>query len=106
MGVSAVMCEAEKVECPRPRTTSPGPFFSEPSELHQSRLCCFQLQMKLSQSFSHCLEEPFGILAMLEARQKVIRIAKVIGSSPARALEPSLKPQVKRVMQVHIGQQW
>src|SRR5713226_1566459 len=53
--VSAVMREAEEVKCLRPLSTAPRPFFSEPTELQQSRLGCFQLQMKLRQPFPNSL---------------------------------------------------
>ena len=92
------MREAEEVKRLWLLPTSLGSFFSEPSKLQQSRLCCFQFQMKLCQPFSQFLKEPFSILAMLEAGQKVVRITKVIGFSPARPFEPSRKPQVQRVM--------
>src|SRR5262245_6681385 len=104
--VSAIMREAKKVERSRLFSTWFGPFFGEASELQQFRLAWFYFQMKLRQPVCHFAVEPFGIIAILEAGQKVVCVAKVVGLSPAPWPELLFKPHVERVVQVHVGEQW
>src|SRR5260370_527228 len=77
--------------------------FRKPPKANQLRLAWFYLQVELFQPRFHLPKKTLCVFAILKARQKVIRKAKVIGLPSTLATEASLEPKVERVMQIHVG---
>jgi len=67
----------------------------ESSELDQLRLARLYLQMELAQPRSQFLQKPRGLLSILKACQKIVRIPEIVGFSSTGLPKYPLEPQVQ-----------
>jgi hypothetical protein len=75
-------------------------------ELDQSRLSGVQFQTELRQPLSKLAEKPFGFRPAFEAHHKIVGIADDNYLAHGHFPAPSFYPQVKDIVQVHVGEQW
>jgi len=78
----------------------------EPPKLDQSRFVGVQNQSEPDEAFPKLVQEPFGLVAMLESHDEIIGITHDNDIARSELRPPLLNPQVEDVVQVHVGQQW
>src|ERR1017187_3664482 len=90
---------------PQKRETLRLPFSPRPalpcgvwSELDQPRLPRMQFQPELCQPFPKFLEEPFGLVAVLETPHQIVRVANGHPFALPHFFPPYLDPQIENVM--------
>jgi hypothetical protein len=97
------MGKAQEVE--RFRLTLPATLpivGGEPSELDQSRLVGMQGQAELRKAIPQVVQEPFGLVTMLEPQDEIVRVAYDDDVALCGSLSPLLDPQVEDVVEEHI----
>jgi len=77
----------------------------EAPELDQPRLLGMQRQSKGLQPLGHLPVKLLGVVAELEPRNPVIGIPHHDDLAPGVSIPPLARPQVKRIVQVDVGQQ-
>ncbi len=75
------------------------------TEVHHSSLVSSQLQAVLFESELKHLKEGRGVLFILECADEIIRVSNETRLASYVSLHHLLKPQVKCVVQVHVGEQ-
>lgn len=101
------MREAEKVESfGLSITTLPALSGREATEPDQPGLRRMQCQIKQTQPFLEFFKKRLSLVLTLEADNGVVRIADDDDISGRRPRTPTMDPQVIRVMQVDVRQDW
>jgi hypothetical protein len=75
-----------------------------PAERDDPRLVRRHLQPELPQPLTHFLLEPFRVHLMLKRAHEIVRVVNQARLAPASWLDHLVKPQVQRIVSIHIGQ--
>jgi hypothetical protein len=75
-------------------------------EVHHSRLVSSQLEAELSEPKLESLEEGLGVSLILKCANEVIGVSDQTRFPLRVGLHHFLKPQIKRLVQVHMGEHW
>ena len=105
-GFAAAMRESQKVKGLRFSLSSATAVASGIApEFNQSRLLWMQRQSKYLEPFSHVSLEAFGVALVLKPGNPIIGVAHDDDIAYRMARSPLFHPQVKRIVQVDVGQQ-
>ena len=77
----------------------------KPAKFNHFGFGWFHFQIELAQSFTLFFAKPFRILSILETGYVIIGITNQSGKTGAALAEYLLKPEVKGIVKVDIGQQ-
>src|SRR5690242_4737598 len=98
--------EAQEGESLRlPEASPPAVLRRISTELDQSGLLQVETQRKLLKSRTHRVEEPTGVGLSLKADDDVIRKTEDDYIAGRLALSPTLRPEIKDIVQVDVGEQ-
>src|ERR1700730_850338 len=102
----AVMRESEKIERLRlPKASSLTACYCMPSELDEPRLIGMKTEPKLRKASREVREEPLRVLRMLEADDRIVRIADDDHLTRRLALAPPADPQVIDIVEVDVSEE-
>ena len=102
--LSTNVSEAQKVE--RLTATPTLPFASgcaTAAELDQAGLVGVQVQAKLVHPGSQGIQADFGVLFMLKANDKIVRVADNYALPFGMSLTPLVNPQVENIVKENVG---
>lgn len=75
------------------------------TELDQARFAFVQLQVELGEPRAEFIQTRRRLAVVLETDHEVVRITHYHHIAAAAVFPPPLDPQVKHIMQVHVGKQ-
>jgi hypothetical protein len=81
------------------------PLSCEAAKLDQARLGWVQFQTKLGKALPQCLQELLGFMPLCESHDDVVNVPDETDIPQALALTPSVRPQIKHIMEVDVGRQ-
>src|SRR5262245_46459643 len=100
------MREAQKVEAlglAQPPLLPP--LSCEAAELDQARLVWVHFQSEVGKALPQCLQELLSFLTLFEPHDDVIDIPDEANIAQALPLTPSVRPQIKHIMEVDVSRQ-
>lgn len=104
---STAVCETEKVECFRlSHATLPALLRRESSKSDQPRFIRVKFQFEFGKTLSHGCQKPSCFAFVLEPHHAVVCITHKDDIASSTSLPSLMRPEIKGVVQIDIGQQW